>query len=154
MIALADGMPVWYMKQATLFFLHPHSYGVIMKTCIDVDALGKGGPYSHSVKANGFVFVSGNVAIDPESGEQVRGDIPKATRIILKNIETILKAAGADLSKAVKTTVFLTDMGNFPVMNEAYKEFFPKDPPARSCVAVKQLPMDFDIEIELIALAE
>ena len=125
-----------------------------MKTCINVDAFSKGGPYSHSVKANGFVFVSGNVAVDPESGEQVRGDIPRATRTILKNIETILKAAGSDLTKVVKTTVFLTDMGNFSVMNEAYKEFFVKDPPARSCVAVKQLPMDFDIEIEVIALAE
>ncbi|MBN1883729.1 MAG: hypothetical protein JW885_16320 [Deltaproteobacteria bacterium] len=125
-----------------------------MKICIDVDAFGKGGPYSHAVKANGFVFVSGNVAVDPESGEQVRGDIPRATRIILKNIDTILKAAGSDLSKAVKTTVFLTDMANFPVMNEAYKEFFTENPPARSCVAVKQLPMDFDIEIEVIALAD
>jgi 2-iminobutanoate/2-iminopropanoate deaminase len=125
-----------------------------MKTCIDVDAFGKGGPYSHCVKANGFVFVSGNVAIDPDSGEQVRGDIPRATRVILKNIDTILKAADSDLSKAVKTTVFLTDMGNFSTMNDAYKEFFPNNPPARSCVAVKQLPMDFDIEIEVIALAE
>jgi len=125
-----------------------------MKTCIDVDALGKGGPYSHSVKANGFVFVSGNVPIDPDSGEHVKGDIPRATQIILKNIETILKAAGSDLTQVVKTTVFLTDMANFSTMNETYGKFFSENPPARSCVAVKQLPLDFDIEIEVIALAE
>jgi 2-iminobutanoate/2-iminopropanoate deaminase len=125
-----------------------------MKTCIDVDALGKGGPYSHCVKANGFVFVSGNVPIDPDSGEHVKGDIPRATQIILKNIETILKAAGSDLTKVVKTTVFLTDMGNFSTMNETYGTFFSENPPARSCVAVKQLPLDFDIEIEVVALAE
>lgn len=123
-----------------------------MKKCINLPNMSKAGPYSHAVEAQGFIFVSGNVAVDLESGEKVTGDIPKATELILKNIGEVLKEAGSDLSKVVKTTVFLTDMGKFGEMNEAYKKIFSDNPPARSCVGVKELPAGFDIEIEAIAL--
>jgi 2-iminobutanoate/2-iminopropanoate deaminase len=123
-----------------------------MKKCINLPNMSKAGRYSHAVEAGGFIFVSGNVAVDIETGEKITGDIPRATELILKNIGAILKEAGSDLSKVVKTTVFLTDMGKFGEMNEAYKKIFVDNPPARSCVGVRELPAGFDIEIEAIAL--
>ena len=122
-----------------------------MKTCIEVSGLSKAGPYSHAVRMGALIFVSGNVAFDPETKKAVKGDIPLATRIILTNIGRILTAAGSDLGKVVKTTVFLTDMGTFPQMNEAYGKVFAADPPARSTVGVRELPGGYDIEIEVIA---
>jgi 2-iminobutanoate/2-iminopropanoate deaminase len=122
-----------------------------MKTCIEAAGLPKAGPYSHAVRMGDLIFVSGNIAFDPETKKAVKGDIPLATRVILANIGRILSAAGSDLGKVVKTTVFLTDMRTFPQMNEVYGTFFAADPPARSTVGVKELPGGYDIEIEVIA---
>jgi 2-iminobutanoate/2-iminopropanoate deaminase len=124
-----------------------------MKTCIEAPGIPKAGPYSHAVRAGDLIFVSGNVAFDPDTGSAVKGDIPNATRVILKNIERVLAAAGSDLSKVVKTTIFLVDMDTFGRMNEVYGEFFGSNPPARSTVGVRELPGGYDIEIEVIAVA-
>lgn len=123
-----------------------------MKTCINVPSMPKGGPYSHCVMAGDFLFVSGSTALDSETGKAIKGDIPAATRVILQNIERILKEAGSDLSKVVKTTIFLTDMGAFVEMNAAYGEVFKENPPARSTVGVRELPGGYDIEIEAVAM--
>lgn len=122
-----------------------------MKTCIEVPQLPKAGPYSHAVRVGDLIFISGNVAFDPGTGKAVKGDIPQATKVILSNIERILAAAGSDISKVAKTTVFLTDMGTFSQMNEVYGKVFAVNPPARSTVGVKELPGGYDIEIEVIA---
>jgi 2-iminobutanoate/2-iminopropanoate deaminase len=116
-----------------------------MKTCIEVAGLPKAGPYSHAVRLGNLIFISGNVAFDPDTGKAVKGDIPQATEVILSNIGRILTAAGSDLSKVVKTTIFLTDMGTFSQMNEVYGKVFAADPPARSTVRVR-LPGGYDIK--------
>lgn len=123
-----------------------------MKKCIEIPSIPKAGPYSHAVCGGGLVFVSGNVAVNAETGDKIVGDIPGATRLILKNVGTVLEGAGSSLDRVVKTTVFLTDMGKFAEMNGAYGEVFKENPPARSCVGVKELPAGFDIEIEVVAL--
>lgn len=111
------------------------------------------GPYSQAIAAGDLIFVSGQLAIDPASGELVTGDIAAMTRQIFTNIETILAAAGSNLSKVLKVTVFLADLNDFHEMNQAYATFFPSNPPARSTVQVARLPRDARIEIEVIALA-
>jgi len=123
------------------------------KKCINVSTMPKAGPYSHAVKAGDMIFVSGAVPVNVETGEEIRGDIKKATAQILENIKVILAEAGSGLDKVVKTTVFLIDMADFSEMNEAYKTYFTENQPARSCVAVKTLPVNFEVEIEVIALA-
>ncbi len=112
------------------------------------------GPYSAAVKAGNLVFTAGQIGIDPESGEFVPGGIEAETRQALKNIETILKAAGSSLKSVVKTTVFLRDMNDFGVMNVIYSEFFSERFPARSAVQAAKLPKDGAIEIEAIAMLE
>ena len=111
------------------------------------------GPYSHAYKANGFVFISGQGGIDPAQGTLVEGGVEAQTLQAMKNIEAILKEAGTDFSKVVKTTCFLADMGDFAKFNAIYAEYFTSKP-ARSCVAVKTLPANFLVEVEVIALAE
>jgi 2-iminobutanoate/2-iminopropanoate deaminase len=111
------------------------------------------GPYSQAVKANGFVFVSGQVAFDPATGQLVEGDIARQTERVLESLKAILEAAGSSLGRAVKTTVFLKDMGDFAAMNEVYGRYFSADPPARSTVEVARLPRDVRVEIDVIALA-
>ncbi|NWF80483.1 MAG: RidA family protein [Chloroflexi bacterium] len=111
------------------------------------------GPYSQAIAAGNLIFISGQLAIDPASGEFVTGDIAAMTRQIFTNIETILAAAGSTLSKVLKVTVFLADLNDFQEMNQAYATFFPSNPPARSTVQVARLPRDARIEIEVIALA-
>lgn len=111
------------------------------------------GPYSQAIAAGDLIFVSGQLAIDPTSGEFITGDIDAMTRQIFTNIETILAAAGSNLSKVLKVTVFLADLNDFQAMNQAYATFFPSNPPARSTVQVARLPRDARIEIEVIALA-
>jgi len=111
------------------------------------------GPYSQGVKANGFVFISGQIAIDPASGQIIAGDVAAQTERVLKNIEAILKAAGTGLEKVVRTTVFLKNMGDFAAMNEVYGRFWKSAPPARSTVEVARLPRDVAVEIDIIALA-
>lgn len=111
------------------------------------------GPYSQALKANGFVFVSGQVAFDPATGQLIEGDISRQTECVLENLKAILEAAGSSLGRAVKTTVFLKDMGDFVAMNEVYGRYFSADPPARSTVEVARLPRDVRVEIDVIALA-
>jgi 2-iminobutanoate/2-iminopropanoate deaminase len=110
------------------------------------------GPYSQAIKANGFIFVSGQIPIDPQTGEFVAGGIAEQTTRVLKNLTAVLEAAGSSLGQVVKTTVFLADMKEFAGMNEVYKDFFPSPPPARSTVAAAGLPRDARVEIEAVAL--
>jgi 2-iminobutanoate/2-iminopropanoate deaminase len=109
------------------------------------------GPYSQAIRANGFLYVSGQVALDPKTGELTGTDIQQQTRRTLENLKGILEAAGANLHHVVKTTVFLKDMNDFAAMNEVYGKFFTLAPPARSTVQVARLPKDALVEIELIA---
>ena len=110
------------------------------------------GPYSQAIKANGFVFVSGQIPIDPQTGEFVEDGIAEQTARVLKNLTAVLEASGSSLEQVVKTTVFLADMKEFSGMNEVYKDFFPSPPPARSTVAAAGLPRDARVEIEAVAL--
>jgi 2-iminobutanoate/2-iminopropanoate deaminase len=109
------------------------------------------GPYSHAVKAGGFVFTSGQIPIDPATGNIVSGDIKAQAEQVFINLEAVLKAAGADFSDVVKVTVYLRDMGDFAAVNEVYASHFQGDFPARSCVQVAKLPRDVGIEIEMMA---
>jgi len=111
------------------------------------------GPYSQAIRANGFVFVSGQVAIDPVTNTLVSGDVSLQTERVLQNLSGILKAAGSGLEKVVRTTVFLKNMADFSTMNGVYGKYFPSAPPARSTVEVARLPKDVLIEIDVIALA-
>jgi 2-iminobutanoate/2-iminopropanoate deaminase len=111
------------------------------------------GPYSQAVKANGFIFVSGQIAFDPSTGQIVEGNVAKQTERVLENLRAILEAAGSSLDKAVKTTVFLTDMTEFAEMNQVYSRYLSSNPPARSTVEVAGLPRDVKVEIEVVALA-
>lgn len=108
------------------------------------------GPYAQGVEAGGFVFVSGQIPLNPD-GSAVKGGIGELTERCLRNVEGILKSAGLGLEDVVKTTVFLTDMGKFPAMNEAYARFFKAPYPARATVEVKALPKGVEVEIEAIA---
>ena len=110
------------------------------------------GPYSQAIEANGFVYASGQLPIDPTTGQFPEGGIKEQTRQSLTNAQNILKEAGIDLSHVVKTTVFLSDIANFAAMNEVYAEFFSEPFPARSAVAVKDLPKGALVEIEVIAV--
>ena len=110
------------------------------------------GPYSQAIEANGFIFASGQLPIDPATGCFPEGGIKEQTRQSLTNAKNILEAAGTDLAHVVKTTVFLSDMANFGAMNEVYAEFFNAPYPGRSAVAVKTLPKDAFVEIECIAV--
>lgn len=111
------------------------------------------GPYSQAIKANGFVFTSGQIAFDPATNQIIQGDVAAQTERVLKNLEAILKAAGTGLDKVVRTTVFLKNMGDFAAMNEVYGRFWKSAPPARSTVEVARLPRDVAVEIDVIALA-
>ena len=122
------------------------------KKTYDIEGFAKGGPYSHVVEAGGFFFLSGQVPFDQEKKLAIKDDIEKATELVLNNIKTILEAVGSRMDKVVKTTVFLRDMGDFSKMNQTYITFFPENPPARSCVAVRELPGNFPVEIELVAI--
>ena len=109
------------------------------------------GPYSQAIEANGFVFASGQLPIDPATNAFVEGGVKEQTRQSLTNVQSVLKAAGLDLSHVIKTTVFLSDMADFAAMNEVYAEFFNEPYPARSAIAVKTLPKNALVEVECIA---
>jgi 2-iminobutanoate/2-iminopropanoate deaminase len=109
------------------------------------------GPYSQAVKANGFVFLSGQIALDPKTQQIVEGSVALQTERVLANLKAIVEAAGSSLTRAVKTTVYLADMNDFAAMNEVYGRYFPKHPPARSTVGVARLPRNVRVEIDLIA---
>ena len=110
------------------------------------------GPYSVAIESGGFVFCAGQTGIDPATGDLVSADLEAQTRQVLTNLKHVLEAAGSDLDRVVKTTVFLRDMADFPKMNAIYAEFFPSNPPARSTIAVAGLPKGGIVEIEAIAL--
>jgi 2-iminobutanoate/2-iminopropanoate deaminase len=110
------------------------------------------GPYSQAIRAGGFVFASGQIPIDPATGEFVSGGIAEQTEQVLKNLAALLEAAGSGLDKVVKTTVFLADMKEFAQMNEVYAKYFTAAPPARATVAAAGLPRDARVEIEAVAL--
>jgi 2-iminobutanoate/2-iminopropanoate deaminase len=109
------------------------------------------GPYSQAVKSNGFVFVSGQVALDPKTNEFVGSDVSQQTERVMENLKAILEASGVSLHHVVKTTVFLKDLNDFTAMNEVYARYFIAAPPARSTVQATRLPKDALVEIDLIA---
>lgn len=111
------------------------------------------GPYSQAVCVGPFVFTSGQIPIDPETGRIVEGDITVQTRRVLENLKAVLTAANLSFADVVKTTLFIKNMGQFSSINQVYGEYFPNDSPARSTVEVNQLPMDVAIEIEMVAYA-
>jgi 2-iminobutanoate/2-iminopropanoate deaminase len=110
------------------------------------------GPYSQAIRAGSFLFVSGQIAIDPSTGQVVAGDIGVQTRRTMENVGEILRAAGSSLDQVVRTTVYLADIADFPAMNEAYGEFFTTPAPARSTIQAARLPRDSKVEIDVIAL--
>ena len=109
------------------------------------------GPYSQAIKSNGFLFISGQIALDPASGEFAGVTVQQQTERVLENLKAILEAGGVSLSHVVKTTVFLKDMNDFAAMNEVYARYFSAAPPARSTVQVARLPKDALVEIEVVA---
>jgi 2-iminobutanoate/2-iminopropanoate deaminase len=110
------------------------------------------GPYSQAIKANGFIFTSGQVAIDPANQQVITGDVGEQTDRVLRNLSEILEAAGSGLGKVVRATVFLKNMNDFSAMNAVYGKYFSSAPPARSTVEVARLPKDMLVEIDVIAL--
>lgn len=124
-----------------------------MRTSVQTDqAPGAIGPYSQAIKAGGFIFASGQIPIDPQTGQFVAGGVAEQTEQVLKNLSAVLEAAGSSLKHVVKTTVFLADMKEFNAMNEVYGKFFTTEPPARATVAAAGLPRDARVEIEAVAL--
>ena len=125
-----------------------------MKDRVQTDSAPKAiGPYSQAIKANGLVFASGQIPLDPTTMQIVEGGIREQTERVMNNLSAVLQAAGSSLDRVVKTTVFLTDLADFADMNETYGRFFGEAPPARSTVQVSRLPRDVRVEIDLIALA-
>lgn len=109
------------------------------------------GPYSQAVKAGNFLFLSGQIPLDPRTGEVVKGDIKVQTERVMENIKAVLEAAGADFSQVVRSGIFLKTLEDFAAMNEIYGRYFPQNPPARSTVEVSRLPKDVGIEIDIVA---
>lgn len=123
-----------------------------MKKVISTDkAPAAIGPYSQAIQVGEFLYTSGQIPLDPKTGAMVEGGVPEQTTRVLDNLKAVLEAAGYAMADVVKTAVFITDMANFGAMNEVYAKYFEKDPPARSCVAVKTLPKDALVEIEVVA---
>ena len=125
-----------------------------MKQVIATDRGPKAiGPYSQAIKANGLIFISGQICLDPLTQQLIEGDITKQTERVMENLKGIVEAAGSSLGKVLKTTVFLADMADFAAMNEVYGRYFTDAPPARATVQVARLPRNVSVEIELIAEA-
>jgi len=126
-----------------------------MKEIVSTEAAPKAiGPYSQAVKWNGLVFLSGQIPLDPATGQLIEGDIVAQTTQVFENLKAVLQAAGSSLDRVVKTTVFLKDMAEFPRMNETYSTYFPVNAPARSTVEAARLPRDVRVEIDCIAIAD
>jgi 2-iminobutanoate/2-iminopropanoate deaminase len=111
------------------------------------------GPYEQAIRVGDFLYTSGQIAMDPATGEMVKGDIEAETERVLKNLEAILSADGMTFNNVIKTTVYLADMGNFARMNQVYESFFSANKPARSCVQAAGLPKGAAVEIDIIAVA-
>ncbi|HNW99118.1 MAG TPA: RidA family protein [Bacteroidales bacterium] len=123
-----------------------------MKKSINTNYAPKAlGPYSQAIEVNGMLFVSGQIPINPASGQLLTGDICEQTKQVMTNIGAILKEAGMDFSNVVKASIFLSDLSNFEKVNETYAKYFSENPPARECVQVAKLPKNTDIEISVIA---
>ncbi len=123
------------------------------KICIQAKAAPPAlGPYSHAVVAGDFLFLSGQGAIAPDGSGIKHGTVEEETHLTFSNIKAVLDEVGATLKDVVKVMVFLTDMDNFSAFNKVYKEYFPEDPPARSCIEAARLPGDMQVEIEVVAL--
>ncbi len=122
------------------------------KKAIDVDFLIKAGAYSHVVEAGGFLFITGMDPMDLEKGLIIMDDIDKATELILENMKKLLESVGSSMDRVVKVTIFMKDMADFQRMNAVYARYFPEKPPARTCVAVKEVPGNFQLKIEAIAI--
>ena len=112
------------------------------------------GTYSQGIQSGNLVFTSGQIPLNPETGELINGDFKSEISQVLTNLNAVLKSGGSSLKKAIKLTVFLTDLSYFPQVNEVFKEFFPENPPARSAVQVSALPMNAKIEIEAVGSVE
>ena len=126
-----------------------------MKKVISTDRAPKAiGPYSQAIVNDGVAYLSGQIPLDPSTGQLVAGDIAAQTERVLENIKAVLEAAGASLSSVLKTTVFLKDMGDFTKMNEVYGRYFYENPPARSTVQAAKLPRDVMVEIDAIAAVD
>jgi 2-iminobutanoate/2-iminopropanoate deaminase len=124
-----------------------------MKDRVQTESAPKAiGPYSQAIKANGFVFASGQIPLDPATMEIVEGGIREQTQRVMNNLGAVLQAAGSSFERVVKTTVYLKDLADFAEMNEVYGSFFEETPPARSTVEVARLPRDVRVEIDVIAL--
>jgi len=111
------------------------------------------GPYSQAVKANGFIFTAGQVALDPATGQMAQGGVAAETARVLENLKAVVEAAGSSLGQAVKVTVYLKDMSDFAAMNEVYARYFSTNPPARSTIEAVRLPREARVEMDLVALA-
>ena len=109
------------------------------------------GPYSQAIRFGNLIFVSGQIPIEPETGKILKGDIKEQTKLILENLNNVLAAGGTSLNDVLRTTIYLTDLENYPVVNETYTQYFNDMPPTRSTVQVAKLPMDAQIEIDAIA---
>jgi 2-iminobutanoate/2-iminopropanoate deaminase len=123
-----------------------------MKKIVSTEKAPKAiGPYSQAVISGGFAFLSGQIPLDPVSGQIIQGDVAAQTERVLENLKSVLEACGATMESVVKTTVFLKDMGEFTQMNEVYGRYFPANPPARATVEAARLPRDVRVEIDCIA---
>ena len=109
------------------------------------------GPYSQAVEVDGTLYCSGQIPLDPETGEVFTGDMKKQTQMVMENVQAVLNAAGMNFNNVVKTTIFLTDINDFNQVNNVYVTYFDKEPPARSCVAVASLPKGVNVEVEVLA---
>ena len=125
-----------------------------MKTIISTDKAPKAiGPYSQATQHNGILYLSGQIPLDPATGQLVQGDVAVQTERVMENLKAVLEAAGSSLGKILKTTVYLKEMGEFGQMNEVYGRYFLEEPPARATVEVARLPRDVRVEIDCIAIA-
>jgi 2-iminobutanoate/2-iminopropanoate deaminase len=123
-----------------------------MRTAVSTDGAPKAiGPYSQAIRAGSLLFLSGQIPVDPATGQMVDGDIAQQTHRVFKNLEAILTAAGASFDNVVRTTVYLADMSDFAAMNEVYGTYFSSPAPARATVQAARLPRDARVEIDLIA---
>lgn len=124
---------------------------VYMETVVAQNAPEAVGPYCHGIKHGDALFTSGQIALDPATGQLVEGDVQDETRQVLKNLEAILLAAGTTKNKVIRVTVFIADMNDFARINEVYAEFFAPHTPARACVQVAKLPLDVRVEMDMVA---